>query len=579
MSVFNGTIYCTDWKLYSVFEIDPKNDEKPQEVIHFTDQPIFDIEAYDPTRQPYKWTPCEDNNGNCSHLCLMSSTALQGYKCSCPTGIKLIDNKTCANRVEKFILLVQRATISRISLDTPDHTNMVLPLRGIKHATGIDYNPVDGYFYWTDTDLKNIRRAKLDGTKQDIVINSDVVSPDGIAVDWIVGNLYWSDTVANRIEVFRLNTTFRKVVIFDDLEDPRAVVVSPQHGWLFWSDWNDKKPKIERSDLDGANRLVIVKVDITWPNGLALDYEQKLLYFGDAKTDKIEVVTMDGRDRREVLGDNLPHIFSLSLLEENLYWTDWQRRTLEMTNKYATHHRFTIMDQLSDVMGIKAVNMNASLGSNPCAVNNGNCAQFCFSKPDNKSVCACQVDYELHVDGHNCVVPDAYLVLNSNNRVRRVSVQNINSWDVIPITGIKSISAMDLDIVNKRLYWADNKMRVINRSFLNGSKAEKIIGNGIQSPESLAIDALSSNVYWADPGTGRIEVARLNGQKRKALFWRNLKEPRNLVLDPREGLMFWSEWENGMGSITRASMNGEIDTEIWTDTGRVNGLTIDYMQR
>jgi low density lipoprotein receptor-related protein 5/6 len=49
-----------------------------------------------------------------------------------------------------MLLLVQRVEICTISLDSPDYTNFVLPLTGIKHAIAIDYDPVDGYLYWTD---------------------------------------------------------------------------------------------------------------------------------------------------------------------------------------------------------------------------------------------------------------------------------------------------------------------------------------------------------------------------------------------------------------------------------------------
>ncbi len=41
---------------------------------------------------------------------------------------------------------------------------MVLPLPDILHAVAIDYDPVDSYIYWTDDEVKAIRRAKPDGT-------------------------------------------------------------------------------------------------------------------------------------------------------------------------------------------------------------------------------------------------------------------------------------------------------------------------------------------------------------------------------------------------------------------------------
>jgi sugar lactone lactonase YvrE len=58
---------------------------------------------------------------------------------------------------------------------------------------------------------------------------------------------------------------------------------------MFWSDWNEKKPKIERANLDGSDRILLVSEKLTWPNGIALDTVHNKLYWGDARTHKIEV--------------------------------------------------------------------------------------------------------------------------------------------------------------------------------------------------------------------------------------------------------------------------------------------------
>jgi low density lipoprotein receptor-related protein 5/6 len=55
-----------------------------------------------------------------------------------------------------MLILVQRVEICTISLDSPDYTNFVLPLTGIKHAIAVDYDPVDGYLYWTDDEASSI---------------------------------------------------------------------------------------------------------------------------------------------------------------------------------------------------------------------------------------------------------------------------------------------------------------------------------------------------------------------------------------------------------------------------------------
>lgn len=46
---------------------------------------------------------CAANNGNCSHLCLLSSTALAGYSCACPDGLINSDNPNiCRGEAHRF---------------------------------------------------------------------------------------------------------------------------------------------------------------------------------------------------------------------------------------------------------------------------------------------------------------------------------------------------------------------------------------------------------------------------------------------------------------------------------------------
>jgi len=161
---------------------------------------LGDIEVWDARRQPGGDNPCRRNNGNCSHLCLLSSEK-PGYSCACPTGVKLIDKYTCANRSEQLLLIVQRTEICRISLDSPDYTNFVLPLAGIKHAIAIDFDPVEELLYWTDEQSTAIRRAPLDGLSQQNVISTEVASSNFIFFYNLIfalllsGNIIYNKTI------------------------------------------------------------------------------------------------------------------------------------------------------------------------------------------------------------------------------------------------------------------------------------------------------------------------------------------------------------------------------------------------
>lgn len=71
----------------------------------------------------------------------------------------------------------------------------------IRHAIAIDYDPVEGYVYWTDDEVRAIRRSHIDGTNAMMLVTTEINHPDGIAVDWVARNLYWTDTGTDRIEV------------------------------------------------------------------------------------------------------------------------------------------------------------------------------------------------------------------------------------------------------------------------------------------------------------------------------------------------------------------------------------------
>lgn len=75
----------------------------------------------------------------------------------------------------------------------------------------------------------------------------------------------------------------------------------------------------------------------------------------------LQVINIDGTKRRTLLEDKLPHIFGFTLLGDFIYWTDWQRRSIERVHKVKAS-RDVIIDQLPDLMGLKAVNVAKAVG-------------------------------------------------------------------------------------------------------------------------------------------------------------------------------------------------------------------------
>lgn len=51
---------------------------------------------------------------------------------------------------------------------------------------------------------------------------------------------------------------------------------------LYWADWNRDGPKIEMANMDGTERVVLVKDDLGLPNGLTFDTDNQQLCWADA---------------------------------------------------------------------------------------------------------------------------------------------------------------------------------------------------------------------------------------------------------------------------------------------------------
>lgn len=98
---------------------------------------------------------------------------------------------------------------------------------------------------------------------------------------------------------------------------------------MYWTDWG-ASPKIERAGMDASNRTVIISTNLTWPNGLAIDYSTERLYWADASIKTIEYGNFDGSGRQVDMSSLVKLICSSFFLRFNFYsffsieGFDWQ---------------------------------------------------------------------------------------------------------------------------------------------------------------------------------------------------------------------------------------------------------------
>lgn len=63
-----------------------------------------------------------------------------------------------------ILLFARRSDIRYISLDTPDYSDVLVPVDSARHAVAIDFDPVEKQVYWTDDGQRAILRAYLNGS-------------------------------------------------------------------------------------------------------------------------------------------------------------------------------------------------------------------------------------------------------------------------------------------------------------------------------------------------------------------------------------------------------------------------------
>ena len=160
-----------------------------------------------------------------------------------------------------------------------------------------------------------------------------------------------------RIEALNIDSLERAEVLrIGANSQPRAIAVDPNHRWecpnaqslfiifgcviilcrtMFWTDWGITA-RIERSSMDGDDRRTVHEVGLSQPNGITIDYTTLKIYWTDSDFDKIEYSNYDGTERvlLESINEGIFHPFGVAVVNELLFWTDWETNHLYYTHKY-----------------------------------------------------------------------------------------------------------------------------------------------------------------------------------------------------------------------------------------------------
>lgn len=515
----------------------------------------------------------------CSQLCHNSEGS---YECGCVDGyVEQPRGKCKANYGTAKLFFTNRIDIRAINVNGL-HTEKIV--KYLHNAVAIDFHYEQQYIFWTDIAQDVIRRASMDGSGVTTLIDSGLASPSGLAVDWISNKLYWTDGLLKRIEVADMHDGEKRSVLFSTgLDRPRAIVLNPATGHLFWTDWGSA-PKIVRGSMDGSSLLVLHTQHLYWPNGLTIDYPTQLLYWADAKLRVIESCDIHGDQRRLILTEGVRHPFSITVFEDNLYWTDWELQAILSTKKNGRNNMTTVQGDLFRPIDIQAVHsVRQPNMSNPCADSNGGCSYLCVLSSERAEgfSCVCPTGIALSGNGTSCAALNTFILFARRTDIRRISLDVDSVIDVsLPLENVTGAIAIDWDSQTDQIYWTDIFQNTINVAGIDGSNQRVLVDQNLHTPAGVSIDWVARKLYWTDDLTidryDRIEVSELDGSNRSIVVIGGMERPRDIVVHPLQGVMFWSDW-GSRPEIERANLDGSGRTPIVSDDLVFpNGLALDY---
>ncbi|RXN35539.1 low-density lipo receptor-related 8-like isoform X2 [Labeo rohita] len=368
---------------------------------------------------------CAINNGGCSHICKDRQI---GYECECPPGYKLLDKKTCGDIDE---------------CENPDACSQIcINLKGdykCECYEGYEMDPVtktckavgkSPYLMFTNRhEIRRIDLVKKDYTQVVPTLKNAVA----LDVDVTTNKMYWCDLYHRKIfsaYINKASDASQQITLIDTaLHSPEGLAMDWVHKNIYWTDSGHKTISVATGD--GKKRKVLIDTELGEPRAIAVDPRQGGLFTILQKWKSMKNMQMS----LKLVG--IPIIVACGFM----YWSDWGTQAK-----------------------IEKAGMNG-------------------------------------VD-------------------RQVLVSERIEWP----------NGIALDLSSRRLYWVDSKLHLISSVDLNGDNRRVLLSSTDHLGHPFALTLFEDRVYWTDLEDEAIySVNRLTGHD-VAMLAQHLNNPLDVVV-------------------------------------------------
>ncbi len=199
---------------------------------------------------------------------------------------------------------METGRINRIDTNGTGHVQLVNTGPGVR---GLDIDFQAGKMYWADVNDLKIRRANLDGTGQEDLIDlpggKEPAFPSAVAVDSAGGKIYWGDQTLSTLNRANLDGTGQELLLSTPFH--RGLAIDGLNGKVYWTDY--VVDIVRRSNLDGSviQNLFVPPFNRN-PQGIALDLQVGQIYWGqdifiEEHDGKIMTMGLDGSNPHDVV--------------------------------------------------------------------------------------------------------------------------------------------------------------------------------------------------------------------------------------------------------------------------------------
>ena len=422
--------------------------------------------------------------------------------------------------------------IQRANLDGSEVEDLVT---GLQSPLSLALDEAGGKLYWTDSGTDMIQRANLDGSEIEDLVTTGLSIPRGLALDVAGGKLYWTDNGTDKIQRANLDGTEVEDLVTIGLETPRGLILDAAAGKLYWTD--SGTDKIQRANLDGSEVEDLVSEGLQSPRGLALTRTPAaadnhppvavpLLYWTDARTDRIQRSNLDGSDLRTlVTGLKQPRDIALDRDAGRMYWTDSVVDKIRRANLDGSHAEDLIVEGLKAPFGIALDLARGKMYWTDWGIDKIQRANLDGSEIEDLVTDGLNEPYGLALD---VAGGKMYWTDWGADKIQRANLDGSEVEDLV--TGLNQPRGIALDLAGGKMYWPDWGTDKIQRANLDGSQVEDLVTEGLRTSQAIALDLAAGKMYWTDYGTDKIQRANLDGSEVEDLVTEGLKEPYGLTL-------------------------------------------------